>query len=382
MRRQPESRNESHVFSTLKPRFEVLDSLRGICAVVVVLYHFVPYHWLFQSTVVSNGWMFVDFFFVLSGFVISASYLERLASGFSPSSFLLLRLGRVYPLHLFMIVLYLVRELFIVATGTESARDVAFSGHLSLAGLAQNISLLNAFGLSGELTWNFPSWSIGAEAWTYVLFLVVTVTFKSRAPLVLALCGLGAAATVAALGNRWLDTTFDFGFFRCVFGFSIGVVVHQLYKWVRVHMSATVWTLIECGAILLATALISTSEGGALTLAMPLLFGAIVWVFAQQGGWISVVLRGRPFLLLGTLSYSIYMTQNFVQSQYVGALAAAGRYSGIGLVDAQFKLTTSGTVGTLLTLSMLACVIALSWLTYRTIEAPGRALARRIADRR
>src|SRR5437762_9602227 len=80
-------------------RFVVLDSWRGIAACLVALFHLDAYSHLYGVPFLRNSWLFVDFFFVLSGFVIAANYQQRLLEGFGVGRFLLLRLGRLYPLH-------------------------------------------------------------------------------------------------------------------------------------------------------------------------------------------------------------------------------------------------------------------------------------------
>src|SRR6266704_3238416 len=89
-------------------RFVALDSLRGICAIFVAIYHFSAVSFLSSIPIIKNGFLFVDFFFVLSGFVIAASYGERLKAQFPISKFMFLRLGRLYPLHIFVLFLYLI----------------------------------------------------------------------------------------------------------------------------------------------------------------------------------------------------------------------------------------------------------------------------------
>ena len=78
-------------------RFTALDSLRGIAALGVLLHHLPATNGLAVLPLAGAGSLFVDLFFVLSGFVIAASYGERLADGFSVRRFALLRLGRVVP---------------------------------------------------------------------------------------------------------------------------------------------------------------------------------------------------------------------------------------------------------------------------------------------
>src|SRR6266513_2571664 len=92
-------------------RFVVLDSWRGIAACLVALFHLDAYSHLYGVPFLRNSWLFVDFFFVLSGFVIAANYQQRLRDGFGIGRFLFLRLGRLYPLHFAMLALFVGCEL-------------------------------------------------------------------------------------------------------------------------------------------------------------------------------------------------------------------------------------------------------------------------------
>ncbi len=75
-------------------RYVVLDSWRGICAILVALFHF-PLQWHFQSTTFVRGsWLFVDFFFVLSGFVIAHAYAGKLSTRRDLFAFVIRRFGR------------------------------------------------------------------------------------------------------------------------------------------------------------------------------------------------------------------------------------------------------------------------------------------------
>src|SRR5438128_7978147 len=99
-----ESRMQSGVRNA--HRFEALDGWRGVCACFVILFHFHGYSPLYSSGLVRNSYLFVDFFFVLSGFVISWNYAHRLDTPAGVMRFLVLRLGRVYPLHVFMLLCF------------------------------------------------------------------------------------------------------------------------------------------------------------------------------------------------------------------------------------------------------------------------------------
>lgn len=92
--------------ATTSRRFVVLDSLRGICALMVTLYHLNTYSIVKELPFFINAYLFVDFFFVLSGFVIATNYQARLAAGFGIQKFMLPRFGRLYPLYLAVLVCF------------------------------------------------------------------------------------------------------------------------------------------------------------------------------------------------------------------------------------------------------------------------------------
>src|SRR5260221_7765417 len=92
-------------------RFVVLDSWRGIAACLVALFHFDAYSHLYGVPFLRNSWLFVAFFFVLSGFVIAANYQQRLRDGVGVGRFLFLRLRRLYPLPFAMLALFVACDL-------------------------------------------------------------------------------------------------------------------------------------------------------------------------------------------------------------------------------------------------------------------------------
>jgi len=92
-------------------RFEALDSLRGIFACMVVFHHMASTSWLTNRGIFLNGWLGVDYFFVLSGFVIAASYMAKLKEGYPVGKFMALRAGRLLPLHYVVLGLWLSFEI-------------------------------------------------------------------------------------------------------------------------------------------------------------------------------------------------------------------------------------------------------------------------------
>ena len=111
-------------------RFENLDAIRGICALFVALFHFPANGLLASNALVRNAYLFVDYFFVLSGFVIAFSYGDRLCAGeISLGRFIGLRLGRIYPLHLAVLAVFVLLQLLLLVPGLAGLSDRApFTG--------------------------------------------------------------------------------------------------------------------------------------------------------------------------------------------------------------------------------------------------------------
>src|SRR5882757_7822109 len=115
-------------------RFEALDGWRGVCACLVVLFHFHGHSPVYSSALVRNSYLFVDFFFVLSGFVIAWNYATKLDTWPGVKRFLILRLGRVYPLHLFMLLCFVAYETLRLFTDPE-----AFTGEYRPGAVVTNL---------------------------------------------------------------------------------------------------------------------------------------------------------------------------------------------------------------------------------------------------
>lgn len=352
-------------------RFEALDSLRGVCALTVALFHFHTRGTISNFLPVQKGWLFVDFFFVLSGFVIAHAYFGRIAGGFSPWRFLGLRLGRIYPLHLAILLAMLAVELLLAWHGALAGRP-AFDAEHNVRGFMASLLLLNSSGATDLLVWNQPSWSIAAEFWTYALFALLALGGRVWP---FAVTAVGAAALLLAFDPNLWDAPQTFGTIRCIYGFSLGVLLWAWAKgeaWRPGPAFGTLAELVVIAAILVLTAGVWTGPGS--MLAAPL-FACAVMIFAAEAGWVSRLLRTAPFVLVGTLSYSIYMVHQLVDGRIMAVLARMGLAvrRGPELGD---LVTAAPFVSDLITLAMLLLVIAAAGLSYVLIERPGRLWSR------
>ena len=361
--------------------YVALDSLRGVCACMIVLLHFPTFGAISSSAFVTNAFLFVDFFFVLSGFVIAASYGDRLAKGFSIARFMALRLGRIYPLHLFMLLVFLAFEVAFAAGGAGSADRAAFSGVYAPDGLVTSVLLVQTFVGPKFTQWNGPSWSIAVELWTYLVFALL-FRFAPRRIVSIALAIAAAScAYLAFLSDEYLNVTHEGAFTRCLFGFSAGVIAYRMRHFVALESG---WraTLCEAVAVAVTVAMVIWVGSGPFSLVMPVVFFATIMIFSAQSGAISRLLQLSPFVLVGTLSYSIYMIHSFIEYRTVNVLSVVDRVLGGGLSLVKHKgshvyIGGGPLFGDIMSVIMLLVVVAIAWASYHLVETRGRRLSRR-----
>lgn len=311
-------------------RFTTLDSLRGVCALIVALFHFPLTGEVNELPLIANGWLFVDFFFVLSGFVLCRAYEGRLATPSDAGRFAFRRFGRVWPLHAVMLAAFVGMAVL--------QRDVGDEQH-SLSAIGTNLLLIHGLGMHSELTWNGPSWSISVEWVLYLIFAALAFVPNRRvAYAMLAMAGL---AVLVFLAPNGMESTFDFGMFRGLAGFFTGALIAHLPL-------RRLGTAAEVATTAMVVAFVSL---GLWLFLAPLVFGLAVYVFAGSAGLLSRGLNARPLVKVGEWSYSIYMTH----AALISAMYMTGQIS-----------------HPLAPVAFVVILIAGSAVTFTLIERPAR----------
>jgi peptidoglycan/LPS O-acetylase OafA/YrhL len=286
----------------LKP----LTSLRFFAAVWVVLYHYWPNLGLERPEIVSKGYLGVELFFVLSGFILSHVYLSAAGEGgFRYREFLWARIARIYPLHLFTLA----------GIGLMGAAALALGRHvdpnsISLAALPSNLLLVQAWGFSPVAGWNHPSWSISAEWFAYLSFPAFAWAawrLKDRplAALTGAIGGLFGlyAAFQALTGQPLTEATIAWGALRIVPCFAYGCAV---YLALRAGAVARRGLAAGVSALSLLAIVALAAFGGADAVIVSL-FGLLILGLAGLSEAPRFLLSRAPFVWLGEISYAIYM---------------------------------------------------------------------------
>jgi len=298
----------------LPTRFRALDAWRGICAGLVVLFHVPVLHSAKDWPAFANLQLGVDFFFVLSGFVISHAYQDRLASTSEARGFIVSRFRRLWPMHVVVLAAFVALEFAKLAYASANpafgVEAAPFSTGRSPLEILTNLAFLQSFGLHPGLSWNGPAWSIAVEFWTSVVFLAVVLWWPGARRETFLAMALGSALILALVSPTTLFVSSDWGFVRCLFGFAVGCLVYDLR--LRYALPARLLGVFEIGIAMIAFAFMALVPQGLLHLLAPLVFGVLVFVFSFEGGPTSVLLKTRVPQALGRWSFAIYMTHAFL----------------------------------------------------------------------
>lgn len=355
-----------------------LTGLRAFAAAWVVAYHFrSDLKTLFPASepvwpLFDAGYAGVDVFFVLSGFIISYTYLDRLSHWTASGHlrFLWLRLARIYPVHLVTLLFFLIYNQpgpigDLTADGLESAvRHPDFR---------EQLLLVHAWGVGETRSWNYPSWSISAEWLAYLCFPAVAVLGARVRSVRLAAAGLVAALVLNVLIYLAIDAAGETGripMLRIIGEFAAGMFLFRLWRagWLPAFTRRHAATILATAAVI-ATTLVATRSDIAPVVATPL-YAGLVLALAYGRGWLPSVLSTRWCVLAGELSYALYMT-HAVSQRWLWANFPASDFSD----DQRF-------VRAALLLFYVAVIAAVTAATYYAVEKPGRALMRSVVERR
>lgn len=290
-----------------RPELRPLTSVRGLFAWAVVLFHFrfACSAWAPPGLIkaLAKGYLAVDFFFLLSGFVIWLNYGDRLRQGGGTADFLVKRIARIWPLHAAMLAFIVTIASALLLTGRPTP-------HFPFAALPLHLAMMQNWGFSNGLMWNDPAWSISCEWMAYLLAPIAALLLPKRrlpTPLLLIaaiapLLALHGAMHAAGLSMLGADIP-HWGLPRCLAEFASGAMLSALWRrWRGLGLA-------EAGAWVLAILLLA---GWALhapeTLVVPLAFAALLFALAIGGERPGHPLSGRAIHYLGEISYATYLS--------------------------------------------------------------------------
>ncbi len=347
-----------------------LTALRFYAAMWVVLYHFWPNLALtggVRPEFIARGYLGVELFFVLSGFILCHVYLPAVEKGsFSYKNFLWARIARVYPLHIATLAGVGVMALTATAVGMSIDPHI-----LSWRSLPANLLLLQAWGLAPEAGWNHPSWSISAEWFAYLtfpLFAAAALALKARPYIAAA----GAAALLAGLylvfpllsGFALTEATIVWGALRIVPCFALGCAAWLVWRSNPLPRAAQAAG--AAAALVLAIALMAALRAHDALIVMA--FGGLIVSLASLTSAGSRIGSSAAGVYLGEISYAVYMVCIPWKLLFVN-----GVHKLFGYGD-QLPLG--------LWLVFLAGVVPIAALAHHLVERPARNWLRGLGHRR
>ncbi len=363
--------------SQIPSRFEALDALRGICAMLVVLFHIPIYHALKDFSGFANLQACVDVFFVLSGFVLSHAYGGNLVHEQDIRRFVWRRFVRLWPLHAFMLAVFILFEGAKYAYGQVNPAfgmdAMPFSTGHSFYEVLTNILFLQSFDLHPDMSWNGPAWSVAVEFYLSILFAIVLAFWPGRSRTIFLGLGLFAGLLLYIASPDKLFVSTDFGVLRAALGFFFGCLIYDL----RVHTPErlTMAGSLETATLVVLIGLGLTVQPGPTQYLFPIACALLVYVFSFGQGPVSQLLHMPIFQRLGLWSYSIYMIHTLVFQVLKTVATFAENKTGLDLVGwhKAEKLVLIGTPSQALVPALVLCVLLVlpfAALTYRLIEKP------------
>jgi peptidoglycan/LPS O-acetylase OafA/YrhL len=333
------------IFSDAKAHYEILDGLRGVAALLVLWYH-VHEGFSFASGApviegINHGYLAVDFFFMLSGFVISYAYDDRLGKSLSLGGFFKRRLIRLHP----MVVLgaiwgavCFVLQGSVQWNGTHVATSAVMIALLCamffIPAAPQGIYEVRGNGESFPL--NGPAWSLFFEYIGNILYALFIRRLSNKCLGILAaVLGLawGAFAIFDGsgygnIGVGWslIDYGFLTGLLRMLFPFTLGMLVRRNFKPIAVRGAFAM-----CSVMLLLIFLVPniTNQGAILLngvyefFCISVIFPAMLIIGASAK--ISGKLASRVCNYLGNVSFPLYITHYPVMYLFYAWMIDTGR---------------------------------------------------------
>jgi peptidoglycan/LPS O-acetylase OafA/YrhL len=293
----------------MKGELRSLTSARGLAAWLVVFYHMrAGMPWLpdMAMAVARKGYLAVDFFFLLSGFVIYLSAHRGLLRDGAAAipAFLGRRFARIYPLYGVILLGTIGFALLLTLTGRDA-------GAYPWAELPLHVAMMQNWGLTRALSWNHPAWSISAEFAAYLLFpalVLWTPIGRARRPNLLA-----AMMLLIAILFLWLrhdgQTTLGMdiprhGLIRCLTEFASGALLCAF--WQRGQDCDRRSLLLSLGGVGLFWGLWLGGRGSEIW-AFPAGAACLILMLAHASGMARNPLHWRGFVYLGEISYATYL---------------------------------------------------------------------------
>lgn len=363
----------------MKQRFEALDAFRGLCALAVVVFHMHLIGSITELDFFRGSAIFVEFFFVLSGFVLAHGYGFKENLNFT--TFMKARFFRLYPLHFFMLVVFIALEfgkLFAYKFAGFDFNNKAFTNQYAVGEIIPNLLLIQSWTpFTESLSFNYPSWSISIEFYMYALLFLSIILFKSYKVISWFLISLIAFFLIYLDSNLLVGAVLSG--LSCFFGGCFTYIVYN--KISHLKQSYILGGFIEA-ILLICIVLIVQSRIEYRSIIAPLLFMLTILFFAFESGFFSKLFKVKLLQYIGKLSYSIYMTHAAILFCLISVAMILQKITGAEVApmigEKRFLDFGNSMINNIVVIIILAIVVYLSSLTYKYIEIKGQKLNKKL----
>ncbi len=353
--------------------YAVLDGMRGLAAIAVVMSH--AGESFFGHNLPGSGYLAVDLFFVLSGFVIAHAYGRKLSGSLSPRRFMFARVLRLFPLYLTGVAITVLAVVAAVIL-TRDAGTWSILG-LEVAGLLALFMLPSPIGIPGTFfPLNFPTWSLFYEMLVNVVYAICRGRFGGLAWTCVIVCAAGGVVVQSILfagvdqGALWSTTAWALA--RVFYSFPVGVLLYRHHH--RLTTPASLAPVL-CAVLV---ALLWLNPTGVYRSAYDAVFVLAASPAIVLLGAASAPARGTldaAYRALGVISYPIYVLHDPIIAVVKGLsrrvhgldIAALAPWSGIGLLIALLVLSWAAARGDAAVRGWLASGLS------RRAHLPGKA---------
>lgn len=361
-------------------RFDVLDSFRGLCAMSVVLFHIRTSSGISDLSFFRGSDILVDFFFILSGFVLTHGYAFKDDIKFK--NYFVSRFFRIYPLHIVMLLVFISLEALKYVAYKKlgiTFNTLPFTGVNSLSEILPSVFLVQAWFRGFErLSFNFPSWSISVEFYLYMIFFL-TILFRGIGKYIMWAI-ISVISFVMIASHHEILTPSSLRGLSCFFG---GALTYCVFRRLHLSLPAVFATAVEL-TLLLTISIAVSSEFAYREMISSFLFMVTILFFAFESGYISKMLKCDLLKLFGKLSYSIYMTHAALLFCVLSVLVFVQKKTGMELsyMEKNERIINLGSpfLNSLLAIFCLTLVVLISCVTYRIIEKKGIALGKKFTE--
>ncbi|WP_344425139.1 acyltransferase family protein [Pseudonocardia ailaonensis] len=364
--------------------FRALTGLRIVAAGWVVLFHF---HFTalpgvaavsdLLGPLLTNGALGVDLFFVLSGFVIAHTYLDKLGPRLrarEAGRFVWARACRIWPAYVLVFHMF---GIWLVARAVYGADpEIAFQAvqpTLSVGEWLQQLFMVQLWDNSyfDGASWVGSTWSISAEWLAYLLFPLIAVVAHRMRNLPVVVLGLGAVAMMAPIALAYAATGSPYypwsWLVRILCGFGGGVLAYLAVRRMRTSEAASrvaTLTPVLIAVGLVAGEYVAPGRGGVVIVLFPVLVGALA--LARPTG-LARLLSTPAMVHGGRISYALYLVHIPMFEVFWLAMRRYGGFGGSSLLAPGRILTH------LVALAVLLSTLVAAHLLFRWVEEPARA---------